>query len=337
MGKKDLKNTISFIIPNYNTPIRDLKRCIDSIRNQDADDEVIVVDDFSKNYDKVKKLCKTYKNLKLIHNPQNLGVSASRNKAIGAATSEWITFVDADDEIVSESIAQIKNSSTFSKPQKCDVIACNVYIRDEKSTKEEHYYEGQSIAKLREEVIKQKSQLPEMTRHIGVTWGKLYRKAFLVKNNILFPENIHRAEDNIFFLDILSNNPKIEGARTVLYRYINNSYSVTKRFTPNLFDQFDKTIFELEKRASGQKEKELIALRRSKYVLNAVNNLLRPDNKESRGQIIGQIAQIAERKDNRSSLLMDYNKSNSIKKRLTLFLIIHKLYLLLYILKRCKK
>jgi glycosyltransferase involved in cell wall biosynthesis len=88
--------TISVVIPAYNSEAH-IERAIDSVLGQSvAADEIIVIDDGSTDGtadvvagfgDKVKYI-----------RQENAGAGAARNTGIEAATSEWIAFLDSDDE-----------------------------------------------------------------------------------------------------------------------------------------------------------------------------------------------------------------------------------------------
>ena len=83
----------SIIIPAYNVD-KYIKRCLDSVFNQDYKDfEVILVDDGSD--DDTIKIAKEY-DLKIIKTKHN-GVSESRNVGIKQAKGEYLLFLDSDD------------------------------------------------------------------------------------------------------------------------------------------------------------------------------------------------------------------------------------------------
>lgn len=87
---------VSVIIPTYNRAWT-LKKAIDSVLDQDYKNfELIVVDDGST--DDTEALIKTYeKSIKVIQQPNNLGVSAARNKGISVSSGSLIAFLDSDD------------------------------------------------------------------------------------------------------------------------------------------------------------------------------------------------------------------------------------------------
>ena len=91
---------ISVIVPVYNAE-RYISLCIEKILKQTYNDfELILVDDGST--DKSGQICDTHpqkdKRIKVVHK-KNGGVSSARNRGIQEATSKFISFIDADDEV----------------------------------------------------------------------------------------------------------------------------------------------------------------------------------------------------------------------------------------------
>lgn len=90
---------ISLIIPIYNTQ-KFIKRALESVINQSFKDiEIICVDDCGgdKSMDIVKEFAKKDSRIKIIKNPKNLGLFATRFRGVLAATSEFVMFLDSDD------------------------------------------------------------------------------------------------------------------------------------------------------------------------------------------------------------------------------------------------
>lgn len=91
---------ISVIVPVYNAEIS-IRRCVDSILHQTFKDfELILVDDGSK--DNSGLICDSYlsdSRVRVIHKP-NGGVSSARNMALEIARGVYVTFCDADDEVL---------------------------------------------------------------------------------------------------------------------------------------------------------------------------------------------------------------------------------------------
>ena len=84
------------IIPVYNRE-KLIKRAIDSVMNQSkSPQEIIVVNDGST--DQTHKVLLEYQNTIRVIEQTNQGVSAARNAGIRNTKSEWLAFLDSDDE-----------------------------------------------------------------------------------------------------------------------------------------------------------------------------------------------------------------------------------------------
>ena len=118
--------TLSIIVPIYNVE-RYLKKCIDSLLNQDISDyEIILVDDESP--DASPQICDEYATksqearvksqelpcIRVIHR-KNGGLSAARNSGIEIAQGEYLMFVDSDDyiepNVLGELLAQMERDN----------------------------------------------------------------------------------------------------------------------------------------------------------------------------------------------------------------------------------
>jgi len=86
---------ISVVIPTYNR-YGFLKRAIESLYAQTYQpSEIIVIDDGSN--DNTSQIVQDFPNIIYIYQ-KNSGVSSARNRGIKNATSQWIAFLDSDDE-----------------------------------------------------------------------------------------------------------------------------------------------------------------------------------------------------------------------------------------------
>ena len=101
-------NYFSVIIPLYNKATY-IKRAIQSVLNQTHHFfEIIVVNDGSTDGSELLVNELLNEKIKLI-NQSNLGVSAARNKGVMSATSEFVAFLDADDEWTPSFLESINN------------------------------------------------------------------------------------------------------------------------------------------------------------------------------------------------------------------------------------
>ena len=91
---------ISVIVPVYRVE-KYLRRCIESIINQDYSNlEIILVDDGSD--DSSPQICDYYEKIDsriIVIHQRNGGLSCARNRGLEVATGDYIGFVDSDDYI----------------------------------------------------------------------------------------------------------------------------------------------------------------------------------------------------------------------------------------------
>lgn len=112
--------SVSVIIPVFNSQ-NTLERAVNSVINKPLVSEIILVIDGSQDDSLTiaKNLILKNESVKLFSHPsnQNKGASASRNLGLMHAKSEWIQFLDADDELlegkIEGQIAIAKNDMAF--------------------------------------------------------------------------------------------------------------------------------------------------------------------------------------------------------------------------------
>lgn len=116
---------LSVIVPVYNTE-KYLRICVDSILGQSFPDfELILVDDGST--DRCGAICDEYaqldKRVQVIHQA-NGGVTAARNKGLGAACGEYVSFVDSDDWLERDMYQAMLEKAA---EKDADVVMCDMY------------------------------------------------------------------------------------------------------------------------------------------------------------------------------------------------------------------
>jgi glycosyltransferase involved in cell wall biosynthesis len=113
--------SVSVIIPCYKDAAT-LSRALDSVYAQtQSADEVIVVNDDSPETSAIETVLLTYPGVKYIVNQKNLGLAATRNVGVHAASGDIVCFLDADDELHPQ---KIELQRSLYHPQLA--ISCNV-------------------------------------------------------------------------------------------------------------------------------------------------------------------------------------------------------------------
>lgn len=198
---------VSIIVPVYNAE-KFIKRCVESILNQTYKNiEIILINDGS-NDNSLKIINyydEKYDNI-YSYTQKNQGPGKTRNRGIDLSTGDYITFIDADDYIEKDYILNL-----VSKSDKKDIVICG-YKRYDKNMN------------LIVEKLPVGSDI-DYFKFIS-TVCKLYRKNFLVENDIKF-SNRKIGEDMLFTLKCYSLTDKIDNVKSSGYCNIENLESIT--------------------------------------------------------------------------------------------------------------
>ena len=130
------KPVFSIIIPVYNVE-KYVKRCIESVINQDFEDyEIILVNDGST--DSSLEICKQYTNNShvTIISKENEGPSSARNCGMQCSCGKYIVFLDSDDSIAPGSLRQLYE---VTKTYDSDLFCINAKTVNGGNTQDEHY------------------------------------------------------------------------------------------------------------------------------------------------------------------------------------------------------
>jgi len=127
---------LSVVIPLYNKA-NTIQRALNSIFCQNfPPEEIIVVNDGSTDGSDTIVRGLNHPLVRLV-SQSNQGVSAARNRGIAEAKSEWVAFLDADDEWLPEFLETIlKLSNKFPQSK---VLATSYFIQDQTGRKRRSY------------------------------------------------------------------------------------------------------------------------------------------------------------------------------------------------------
>lgn len=185
---------VSVIVPIYNME-ESLERCLDSLVGQTLQDmEVLLIDDGSTDSSALimRDYANRYPSLFRLLFKENGGQGSARNYGIGAARGDYIGFVDADDCVVPEMFEKMADAAYEGD---ADMVACDYcYIQD-----------GRKQIKSLSKPLDGKGLFFDPW---VAPWNKLYKRALLTENRILFPE-LRAYEDTAFFADSIPYIKKI--------------------------------------------------------------------------------------------------------------------------------
>ena len=189
---------VSVIIPCYNGE-KNLKQCINSVRNQTlADLEIICVDDGSTDstVDILKEFQQEDPRIVLLRQ-KNAGAGAARNLGLAHATGKYLSFLDADD---------------FFEPDMLErsVAAAEQYEADYVVFRSDRYYPDGDRYEKTPWSVREKDLPPYMPfsyrqltdnvflTFVGWAWDKLFRHSFVLEQNLRFQEQ--RTTNDMLFV-----------------------------------------------------------------------------------------------------------------------------------------
>lgn len=245
------KTTFSVIIPVYNAE-KYLSRCLDSIFAQSGSFEVIAVNDGSTDgsLQILQDYGKKYPSLRII-SQKNQGVSAARNRGIKEAKNEYITFVDSDDWLEPNAFQKAKKILKKDEPVILLTGFYDVYDKEwvaqvrgkeaaEQIAKESRFADRNLDKLALFSPFYGKDAHSDLFYTGGGVRGRFFKKSFIDKYHIDFPEKISCHEDNIFLFRAFLHNPFISVMPEPVYNYRNRVDSISK--SKNLIKNMPKSL-----------------------------------------------------------------------------------------------
>lgn len=198
---------VSVIVTVYNTAPY-LERCLDSLLAQSLEDlEIIVIDDASTDgsRDIAERYAEMDTRIHCIPLPENSpgGTGIPSNIGIRQARGRYVGFTDGDDWVESELFETLYRAAEESE---ADFSLCDFYTAPEGgepiAAYDRHHWSGLALSAP--------VDLDEESRRAllllsPVPWRKLYRRDFLLRQQLFFPEGEFFFEDTPFhFFTVLA-------------------------------------------------------------------------------------------------------------------------------------
>lgn len=223
---------VTIIIPIYNAE-KYLKNCIKSIVIQEYEDmEVLLIDDGST--DNSFWLCKQfeeeYSQIRVIHQ-QNHGSGYTRNTGIQEALGEYLVFVDADDRLPQKNTIAIMVEAMEEK--RADIIVGNY----------QRLYDGKLVPANRHGFTDRTDTTTVDFRfqgffsggNLAYVWSKMYRRSFLIEQNLKF-QNLIYAEDKMFNFECYLANARYVFLEEDVYIYRKTPDSISTKYRENSWE-----------------------------------------------------------------------------------------------------
>lgn len=225
---------ISIIVPVYNAEGY-LRRTVDALVSQTYGNiEIILVDDGSTDgsYAICEELERANDRITSYTIP-NGGPAGARNFGMKQATGEYVGFCDSDDIPAPEMYATL---ARYLERESADISLCDIYSERDGGAFGFPWEDGKTFdreAVASELMGSMIGNTSDNDRGVPV-WGSsvrcLFKREILENNGIIFPEDIHFAEDLVFVLRYLSFAQRAVVCDKPLYFYTNNGSSIMNSF-----------------------------------------------------------------------------------------------------------
>ena len=220
-----MRPMVSIIVPIYNAE-QYLRRCVDSILNQEYTDfELLLVNDGST--DASGDICEEYGDQDprvIVIQKENTGVSDSRNRALDRARGKYLQFLDSDDWITPDATRLFVRAA---EEYGCDMVISDFYrvVGERLSTKGDIEEEG---VLTREEFAAHMMENPA-DFYYGVLWNKLYRRDIVEEHNLRMDTDINWCEDFMFNLEYIRYAKVFYALHAPIYYYVKRKGSLASQ------------------------------------------------------------------------------------------------------------
>jgi glycosyltransferase involved in cell wall biosynthesis len=257
---------LSIIIPVYNVE-KFLPVCLDSIlfEWQEGVAELICVNDGSTDNSLIvlKSYQERYPFIQVI-NQENKGLSGARNAGLQKAKGKYVFFLDSDDTVYRGFINTICEEIDDN-----DILLFNAQVIDENNTLT-HQYPILNPNKYNLGMDFYIDYLRNPKFVFICAWSKVYRRDFLLQNNLFFEEGILH-EDNLFTPIACYYAQNVKVIDNYLYNYRIRENSITQNY--NIKRLYDR-IFIANKLGQFFLEKKIVSSEVHKWIFYIYHNVL---------------------------------------------------------------
>lgn len=243
-------------------------RCLDSVKSQTYKNiEIILVNDCTP--DNSMFLIRNFMeanselNIKIIEHTENSGLSVVRNNGIKAATGDYLFFLDSDDEITPDCIRLLVENAKKTDAQ--IIIAQNRWINTFDNTTKDYGFPTIAEKKYYNNNLEifsvySKGGFPSSS------WNKLFKKDFIINNQIYFVPGLF-AQDELWFFHLLLKTDTLSIIDDITYLYYLHGESVIFNRGKKNFENYLTILGYLTKSFTEENNEVLKMLIKSKIIL----------------------------------------------------------------------
>lgn len=273
---------VSIIIPIYNSEVF-LDKCIQSVINQSYKNiEIILVNDGSTDFS--GEICNNYSSIdnriRTIHK-NNGGLVSSRKTGIKASTGKYILYIDGDDWI---ELNLIENYINQVLKHKADIVISShiINLEDREDILMNSLPPGIYNKDKLNSIIYPKMLYTGKFSQFGIfsySWGKLYKREILLKNQLSVDEGITIGEDSLCLYPTLLDANILVILEQPGYHYRQRVDSLTKTLRKIDISKMQKVYDDLKNIFLDKKVLDIMLSQLQHYLLSLlIINAERPNS-----------------------------------------------------------
>lgn len=253
---------VSIIIPFYNTQAY-ISRIIKSVQDffKNIDYEIILVNDGSDN----NQIDLKSNDEIILVTQKHYGVSYARNNGIKHASGKYIMFCDSDDLLIGRFMPKNYEEDIISFSSSC----------------------------MHNEIIEGKHEKELLINNLfgfrnskkgyyGGSVSKLFKKSFLIKNHLLFDEDLSNSEDILFNIKAILLAKMIRLEKKGIYSYIKRKSSTTHNYDDSLLKNHIYFLKQVRNILPSQYKKQAFGMITSLYLYQLVFRYFMYEKREAR-------------------------------------------------------
>lgn len=227
---------LSIIITLYKSE-KYIAKCLDSVLDQDipeTDYEIVVVNDGSpdRSYDIALEYASRHSNIVALTH-ENKGLAGARNTGLDAANAQYVTFVDPDDYILTNSFAALLKQMD---DENLDMLRMNYQMVNEDYQEIERPKDAR-LVDYSPCIMDGKEFLAERLGYGCFVWTYIYRMSVIKDNGIRFTQGIY-FDDTDWLPRVLCVAKRVNTVDFKRYFYVQREGSLVK--TSDMSSHFAK-------------------------------------------------------------------------------------------------
>jgi glycosyltransferase involved in cell wall biosynthesis len=230
----NVKELVSVVVPVYNME-NYIEKSLDALCRQTYRNmEIIVVNDASTDstLEKCLKFAQENDNVRVINLETNSGSGNARNVGIESAKGEWIYFPDADDVMEETMIEQLVSVADKTK---CDLVVFGYQVYDGYGNK--LFIKSYEDTIIPGDLIREHYELylgteGDRFKIQGAPWNKFFNLSLIKEKNIIYPD-LRRHQDEVFIARYMKYANIVCFSKLILYTWHTNSIADRAKKIPN--------------------------------------------------------------------------------------------------------